>query len=222
MIYGQKVRYFQSLDVTQKGPMAFIVSKFSDLPVFSRNKDSEIAISYKFNPRLQYTQNTLNIHFDTKAGISPYIIFDLRSFKILPTKYSISLLAGFTPPTEWTLSGSDTGNPENDNEWYLLSPVPHNLSICPEIPQLSKEPHLCLESVQLEYQCDHQNEKWYRFTMLKYLRTRVVDFGNSQNHYFRLQKLELFGFLSGHVTCDNHRITLSFLKYLNIYVLFLQ
>ena len=212
---SELVRFFPSGNTTAPGAFTYIAKHYSSYPSFSANP--VFVNNYTWSPRNQYFNRHGSVQFDTNDP--PYLIIDVANFKISPSSYSITLSEGLTPPTEWTVLGSNTGNFENDSEWTQLSHYSHNINVCENGTQ---EPNICKEEVSYEFKINLKDtSQSFQYFQLKYLRTRVQDYNVNAKFYFRLSRFEVFGVLGGHIDCVSCKYALRSFKLSLFYFMFL-
>ena len=198
---GDVVRYFPSGSSTSPGAFSYITSRFSNWPQYSGNQNVES--NHTWNPRNQFNDLNFCFVFNTYLPILPYLIIDVGKYRIKPSSYAIIFERGYTPPTEWIIRGSNTGNINEESEWTDLAHFQHNTSVCPN-GSGDLRPELCNERVFYQFPFDLLNDetKTYRYFQLKYLKTRNLDYYNQGTlAYFRLMRFEIFGIMSGYTKC---------------------
>ena len=206
---GKPVRSFFNGNSYIQGVLSFISQRNQNFPQFQKTEDAIDVNIWK--PNKMFTANTTTIQFNTLASITPYIIIDLYQYSIRPTSYAISFEKEYTPPTEWTLTGSNSGKTENENEWTQFAYYSHSTNVCPYPNEK------CGESVYYHFQCD-QTAQYFRFIKLTYLKTRVIDFNPTyEKQYFRLMRLELFGYLTDNHICPSKESHIFISKSIFIY-----
>ena len=209
-------KYFHNNKLDDVGVISYLVNKKRFNPKFTMNSNPKEV--YSFDPIESYTKNTTGISFDTYADDCPYVIIDFSPFFVFPTFYSFYIKDGTTPPTEWTISGSNAGNPDNDNEWETLSHPSKNTSICDEMPGSTFR---CGTSTYVGYNTDAISKygKGFNFIRIKILDIRTTN--NIINHYtYRIVKPEYFGYLTRSQTyvntCKIHYSRIGIISYAQI------
>ena len=217
MITIKCARLFTPISSQSSGAISYIISKYSQYPTFSHNKDEEIVDkdSFIYSPRSTYL-NDSTIIFNTNKDVIPYHIIDVYPFKIIPFSYSITFPQGGSPAVKWEISGSN-----DKTNWVTLSSPPQNNSVCEENNPTKNQ---CLKDVSLLYQnsIPDSEEKQFRYLKYSVLRDRNIEYNPSQEVLLmRIKRLEFYGLLFGNLFCKNSKSiklfnSLSYLFLINI------
>lgn len=191
--------YFTESSPGARGAISHIVYHSSNYPTFKKN---EIVKNpdpdYNFDPRRTYKDHSFVTTFVSLNNEKPYLIYDLHPYSILPFSYSISLMEDYTPPVEWTISVSNTGNA---NDWLVISHPPKNMSVCPN-SSLTSTP--CTQSVTNSYSTNNSLIKGssYRYINFTVIKDRYCDiFPYWSMTDFRIQRIDFYGYLLGFIRC---------------------
>ena len=189
--------YFSEGEPGKKGIISYIISKSSTSPNFKINEEIRNPdIDFYFDPRRTYKDYNFSTSFVTKNGEKPFVIYDLYPYSLYPFGYSITLMNMMTPPIEWTISVSNTGN---ENDWIIISHPPKNVSLCPyELPSTQ-----CTESVSYNYKTDNSGlkDKSYRYINFTLDKDRGRELVGRIEQSLRIQRIDFYGYLLGPIKC---------------------
>lgn len=191
--------YFSGSTPGAKGIISYIISKSGVSPTFKINKELKSNDNdYRYDPRRTYKDYTYLTAFNIINGEKPFLVYDLYPYSLFPFAYSLSVLKSWSPPIEWTISVSNTGKA---NDWLVISQPPRNYSICP----YSSSSPVCTESSSNRYNTDNSKlkDKSYRYINFTVLHDRYREYNNNKTNQrlLRVQRIEFYGYLIGHIPC---------------------
>ena len=176
-------KYFSHND--KAGVVSYVVNKYTNLPIFIRN--SELSNDLTFSPRESYSKEENSYYYDTKNKEDPFLTIDFgKKMSFLIHFYSLSFYKGYSPPTQWDISGSD-----DNKKWEPISQPKENISLC--LNGSSSYLSRCGNNVTISYECK-SNAKAFRYIRYRVIYDRYRLFINPDfPPMLRLGRIELFG-----------------------------
>ena len=176
------MKYFNAVNKEFQGVFHFLIHKLNQIPNVETNGeliDSTILNDFLINPKSGET--AINVG---NSKPNSYVIIDLKYYKLIPTHYQIQTMINYSPPTKWSLLGSN-----DKTQYFDINSPPENNSLCSNGPIEHKE--LCSDRKTSTFQVPETNQIGpFRYFQFKVLKNRAPGY-----YDLRLGGFELYGTL---------------------------